>query len=111
MAVVISNKEKDVFFLDGKAEESGKPALDGSAGLKLTPEACFDKFDLDKDSNLNLAEFSDLLKALFRDEKGQPYNIDEKRAKVNKLTSEMNAQDNFFNRHSLIHVALFLGNV
>ena len=84
-AVVISTEEKDVFFLEGNpAEEEsvGKPALDGSTGLKLTPEACFEKFDADKDSNLNLAEFSDLLKALFRDEKGQPYSIDDKRAKV-----------------------------
>jgi len=73
-AVVISTEEKDVFFLEGNpAEEEsvGKPALDGLTGLMLTPEACFEKFDLDKDSSLNLAEFSDLLKALFRDEKGQ----------------------------------------
>ena len=48
-AVVISTEEKDVFFLEGNpAEEEsvGKPALDGSTGLQLTPEACFEKFDL-----------------------------------------------------------------
>nr|ACO14708.1 Pyrazinamidase/nicotinamidase [Caligus clemensi] len=40
-------------------------------------EACFKAFDKDEDNNLNISEFSSLLKALFRNEKGKPYPVDE----------------------------------
>ena len=81
--LIISSNEREVFFPSGgNVEDAGAPALDGSPGLRLTSEACFEAFDKDKDSALNLAEFSALLEALFRDEKGQPYTIDENKAKA-----------------------------
>ncbi|CAB4057732.1 unnamed protein product [Lepeophtheirus salmonis] len=40
-------------------------------------EACFKAFDKDEDNNLNISEFSSLLKALFRNDKGKPYSVDE----------------------------------
>jgi len=40
-------------------------------------EACFKAFDKDGDGAININEFADLLKALFRNEKGKPYPIDQ----------------------------------
>ena len=39
-------------------------------------EACFKAFDKDEDGSLNINEFTALLKALFRNEKGKPYPLD-----------------------------------
>jgi len=42
-----------------------------------TMDACFKSFDKDEDLSLNINEFSNLLKALFRNEKGRPYPVDD----------------------------------
>jgi len=82
-ALVVSLDEKDVFFPlseDGsKTRGDGSVARDGSEGFKLTMDACFKSFDKDEDLSLNINEFSALLRALFRNEKGRPYPIDETR--------------------------------
>ncbi|TRY67685.1 hypothetical protein TCAL_02948 [Tigriopus californicus] len=39
-------------------------------------DACFKAFDKDEDLSLNINEFTELLKSLFRNEKGKPYPID-----------------------------------
>jgi len=39
-------------------------------------EACFKSFDKDEDNAMNINEFTALIKALFRNEKGKPYPID-----------------------------------
>lgn len=41
-----------------------------------TMDACFKSFDKDEDNSLNINEFTALIKALFRNEKGKPYPID-----------------------------------
>jgi len=39
-------------------------------------EACFKSFDKDEDNAMNINEFTALIKALFRNEKGKPYPVD-----------------------------------
>lgn len=86
-ALIISLEEKDLFFSppppqpspssSDKQETSTSVARDGSTGLVLTMDACFKSFDKDEDLSLNINEFTALLRALFRNEKGRPYPIDE----------------------------------
>merc|ERR1712214_145106 len=42
----------------------------------ITMEACFKSFDKDEDNAMNINEFTALIKALFRNEKGRPYQVD-----------------------------------
>lgn len=44
--------------------------------ISKSMEACFKAFDKDEDNSLNINEFTALLKALFRNEKGKSYPLD-----------------------------------
>ncbi|TRY73869.1 hypothetical protein TCAL_05063 [Tigriopus californicus] len=44
--------------------------------ISKSMEACFKAFDKDEDNSLNVNEFTALLKALFRNEKGKSYPLD-----------------------------------
>jgi len=79
--LIISHEEKDVFLCGDEGQKGkvveGLVARDQSEGIVLTMDACFKSFDKDEDLSLNINEFTALLKALFRNEKGRPYNIDD----------------------------------
>lgn len=51
------------------------------AGLSETMDACFKAFDKDGDGLLSIGEFELICRALFRNDKGKIYSLDESRVK------------------------------